>query len=482
VDLWLGPALTAAGASVSVAPVYYDWQAMLEHKVGTRSSIRFGFFGSDDRLALLLNGASSADPTLSGSLSTHQGFWRAQGLFKSHLTDTTELKVVGAVGQDYADFSIGDIFFHLLQTPITGRAEVSQKIDPHLTMNVGLDVIYAPYEFTGRLPPIPQAGQPPPGEFSAQPPLFQHTTGATWQPAGYIEFEATPWKGARIVPGIRLDYTDSTGSWDLDPRFVFRQDLTTAPRTTLKAAVGMFSQPPLPQDTDPVFGMRGLTSNRATHYDVGVEREFTRQINGSLDAYYKDLDHLVQTGFGNQGSGFVYGSELLLRYMPDEHFFGWLAYSLSRSERRAAPNQPLRTFAFDETHVFQVLGTYRLGRGWELGARFRLISGYMYTPEQYGFYDENLNSALGLLSYPPNGSRLPLFQSLDLRVDKIWKFKWGQMDLYLDVLNVYNAGNVDGESYNYNSTLKTWLGDLPILPSVGLHIDFGPAPYFHGHR
>jgi hypothetical protein len=95
----------------------------------------------------------------------------------------------------------------------------------------------------------------------------------------------------------------------------------------------------------------------------------------------------------------------------------------------------------------------------------------METPEQYGYYDENVGTYQALQQYPAFNTRLPLFHSLDLRVDKTWKPSWGKIDLYLDVLNVYNNNNVDGVGYNYNSTRSSWVGDLPFLPSLGLRVD-----------
>lgn len=473
VDLWLGPTLTALKSDVSVAPVYYDYQALAERDFGAQSKVRFAFFGSDDRLAILLGGtASAANPTvLAGQLSTHTGFWRAQGLYKSRIGKDTELRVVTAVGEDYVSFSAGNIFFNLTDWPITGRAEIAQKIDPRLTMNVGLDMYYAPYELSAELPPIPRPGVPPPGPLASQPPLQTQGDGTLYEPAAYVEWEATPWRGVRIVPGLRLDYTKDTGAWDFDPRIVVRQDVTTSPRTTLKGGIGLFSEPPQPQQTNAVFGTPGLQSNRAYHYDLGVEREITRHIDVSLEGFYKELDRLVIQGMGNTGTGVIYGAELLLRYKPDAHFFGWLAYTLSRSLVRDGPGLPLMLSEFDETHVLTVLGSYKLGRGWEFGARFRLTSGYMYTPQQYGFFDENAGSYTALDAYPQFSSRLPLFHSLDLRVDKTWKYKWGSIGAYLDVLNVYNNGNVDGVGYNYNSTLSSYIGDLPILPSVGFRVE-----------
>jgi hypothetical protein len=312
---------------------------------------------------------------------------------------------------------------------------------------------------------------PPPGPFSTRPPLYTHSSDALFQPAVYAEWEATPWVGTRIVPGIRLDYTKDTASWDLSPRIVVRHDVTRSPRTTIKGGAGLFTQPPTPQQTNAVFGTRGLTSNRAYQYDLGVERELTPHIEASLEGFYKQLDNLVSQGLGNTGNGVIYGAETLIRYKPDEHFFGWLAYTLSRSERRDAPGMPLRLSQFDETHILTVLGSYRLGGGWEFGARYRLTSGYMYTPATYGYYDENASQYLALQSQPSFNSRLPLFHSLDLRVDKTWKYAWGTVAAYLDVLNIYNSANVAGISYDYNSTHTSYASDLPILPSIGLRVE-----------
>src|SRR6185295_7861583 len=97
----------------------------------------------------------------------------------------------------------------------------------------------------------------------------------------------------------------------------------------------------------------------------------TRQIEVSSEAFYRQYDGIIVAGRGNTGEGRAYGLETLIRYKPDERFFGFLAYTLSRSVRRDAPDQPEHLFNFDQTHILTLIGSYRLGRGWELGARFR---------------------------------------------------------------------------------------------------------------
>ncbi len=473
VDAWLKPVLEATGAGVSTAPVYYDWQALLQKNFAKEHYLRVFFFGSDDRLDLLIKDANGRDPTLTGETSFHTNFWRVQALYKNRISSKTELKALAAFGEDKIDFSLGNIFFTLESYPLSGRVELSQKIASRVTANVGVDMLWAPYNVSARLPAPPPPGQPSGGTFGSRPPLDESQSGAQYAPAMYTELELTPWHGARIVPGLRLDYTKVTGRYDFAPRVVVRQDIGPAfPRTTVKGGVGVFYEPPLPQQSDPVFGQLGLKSERAIQYDVGVEREFTKNLEASVEGFYKQLDDLVATGNGNAGQGWVYGLETLIRYKPDKHFFGWIAYTLSRSTRRDLPGQPIRTAPFDQTHILTILGSYRFGHGWEVGARFRLVSGNPTTPDAYGFYDANTGSYLPLSGYPPNGDRLPLFHQLDLRVDKTWQFKAWKLGVYADVQNVYNAGNVEGTSYNYNYTQRTYATGLPFLPSIGLRGEF----------
>ena len=470
VDLWLKPVLEKADAGVSTAPVYYDYQAMVQKDFNSHSSARVLFMGSDDQLDVLIKSVNGSDPSFAGGISTHTGFWRLQGRYINRFSDRTKFVLTSAVGEDFVDFNLGDNFLHVASYPISTRAELQQKIAPGVTANFGLDVMYTPYDVTVRFPPLPQPGTPPPGPFLARPPLESHDANSIFRPGAYAELEMTPWQGGRIVPGIRLDYSKDTESWDGAPRVTVRQDLHSEfPRTTLKGGVGVFYQPPQPQETNAVFGMPGLRSERAVHYDVGTEQDITRNVDVSVDTFYKQLDYLVTERVGNVGTGDVVGLEVLLRYRPDDRFFGWLAYTLSRSERRDAPNTPIHLSPFDQTHILTVLGSYRLGHGWEAGARFRLVSGNPYTGNTYGFYDENGGSYLPLLAYPQDSSRLPIFHQLDVRIDKTWEYSNGRkIGLYLDVQNVYNQGNVEGVSYNYNDTLHSYVTGLPLIPSFGV--------------
>ena len=163
---------------------------------------------------------------------------------------------------------------------------------------------------------------------------------------------------------------------------------------------------------------------------------------------------------------------MFLRYKDDGRFFGWLSYTISRSRRRDLASDPLRLFQFDQTHALTLLGSYRLGGGWQLGARFRLTSGLLYTPSSFGGFDGAAGSQLPADGFPPFGQRLPLFQQLDVRVDRTWAFAGWKLTGYFDLQNAYAAPNPQGISYNYNFTQSKYSVGLPFLPSLGLRGEF----------
>ncbi|MDF2698062.1 MAG: TonB family protein / TonB-dependent receptor, partial [Labilithrix sp.] len=409
-----------------------------------KHGIRFFFFGADDRLDVLVRQVAGSAPGLTGNVGLGTAFSRMQARYVGKLSDDTELRVVGAVGKDALKFNLGDNFFVLDSYPISGRVELSQKLGIGARNNLGIDMLLQPYEVDLRLPPIPRPGEPPAGPFGSQPPLSFKDSDSLYRPALYDEVELTPFRGTRIVPGVRLDYTRENRSWDVQPRVVARQDLTKEfPRTTLKGGIGRFANPPQPQETNPIFGVPGTRSIIANHYGFGAEQEITKQIEVSSEAFYRQYDGVIVQGQGNSGEGRAFGLETLLRYKPDAKFFGFVAYTLSRSVRREAPGEPEHLFFFDQTHILTAIGSYRLGRGWEIGARFRLVS-----------------------------ERNPMFHQIDIRLDKSWYFQNGiKMSAYLDVYNAYNQGNVEGVSYNYNSTLSTFATGVPILPSLGMRVE-----------
>jgi TonB family protein len=480
-DTWLKPVLEAAGSSVTAAPVYYDWQVYTETQPTARSRFRIGVYGSDDRLELLSKDTAEVDPVLTGNLRFRTGFYRVFATYENDFTDDLSLYSTTAYGTNRIDVGLGQLYFNLKVHPLTNRTELSYRFNKGATAHLGVDMLWGTTDVRVVAPPIPQDGEPSPGPFATRPPLTAESTDDVYRPAAYLELELTPYRRFKLVPGLRVDYAKDIERWDVSPRVNGRYVLVEGfPQTTMKGGLGIYQRPPEFQETFPPFGTKGLRSNRSIHYSLGVEQDITRKIDISVEGFYKKLDLLVARGpdasggytYNNLGSGYVVGSEMLLRYKPDDRFFGWIAYTLSRSMRREAPDQELHFTTYDQTHVLTALGSYRLGRGWEFGARYRVVSGNPYTPVVGSVYDANAGAYAPIDAAKQFSARFPLFTQLDVRVDKTWKYEDWKLSTYLDIQNVYYAQNVQDYQYNYNYTQKSPVSGLPIIPSIGVRGEF----------
>ena len=96
--------------------------------------------------------------------------------------------------------------------------------------------------------------------------------------------------------------------------------------------------------------------------------------------------------------------------------------TLSRSERRNHPTEDWSFFNFDQTHILTLIGSYKFGHGYQVGLRFRYVTGNPFTPNIGSFFDAN-NGSYASLKAPPFSGRLDAFNQLDARFDKSWAFK-----------------------------------------------------------
>jgi outer membrane receptor protein involved in Fe transport len=191
-----------------------------------------------------------------------------------------------------------------------------------------------------------------------------------------------------------------------------------------------------------------------------------------VEGFYKRLiDRIVSTPGGhpprlvNDGVGRIYGAELSAKYQSRDTY-GYLAYTLSRSERRDR-NGPWRLFEKDQTHILSVVMSHKLGRGWEAGARFRLVSGDPDTPVVGAVYDAGIDQYRPLHG-PIFSEREPLFHQLDLRVEKQWSFSDWSLAAYLDVQNAYNAKHIEGTDYSFDYSESRGIEGMPIFPNLGI--------------
>lgn len=458
------------------APVYYDYQAIGTWRPGDDDELRLMVFGSSDQLELLFEQPLDVDPAVAGDFDIGTQFHRGHVSWRKRLSDDVDQDVDIAVGTVDVNFGLGEqLAFSLQGVDIYARSEWRGRVSDRVRLIGGLDLYFLPGEYT-------YIG-PPPGSSESNP--NTNAGGASLsnldsieavdeftvvQPAVYFETELS-FHPLRVVLGSRVDYFAEIDEFSYDPRASAHYQLTDT--TQLKAGIGLFSQPPQFQESDPFLGNPDLEPTRTLHVSGGVEQDVTDSFNVGVDGFYKHLyDRVVGTPTGaaprftNLGEGRVYGAELSMRIDPKGRFFGYLSYTLSRSERRD-PGDAWVPFEFDQTHILTTAGVLRLGNGWEAGATFRLVSGNLDTPV-IGASEDLVTGLYSPVFGRVNSRRNPTFHRLDVRIEKLWDFDAWKAALYLDLQNAYNAKNVEGQTCDFEYRVCEDIQGLPIFPVFGV--------------
>ena len=313
--------------------------------------------------------------------------------------------------------------------------------------------------------------------------------------AVYTATRWTPSPDFLVYPGLRVDWQhdQSATQVSFDPRLTLRYRLKEAHKTQnnslndtasntepeseqdgeiwLKGGIGRYHQPPrflLPiPGLDQLALEYGLLS--ATQSTLGTELRFAHGLSLDVQAYYNDMDPVIFDLSLNASSinaapslapgeaadpdalveeiedrlfspqrGRAYGVEVLLRRQSQNGVYGWLSYTLSRSERYRDGDWVL--FDFDRPHILNAVLGVPLKNQWDIGLRFQYQSGTPATTT-YGF----------------NRGRKAPYIRLDFRIDKRAVKKNWLLDFYIDVQNVLITSEevAPGQFFRY------------VLPTVG---------------
>jgi hypothetical protein len=502
-------AFLGTGQAIVATPVYWDYQTKVETSPLPDMTFSLFAFGSNDDLKVFSRNTGAAGFAVGFNTTFHRlvGRWDwklAPGLthrfqpFAGLTRVTINADNSGEQGGPNTQIAIG------IDTWNWGiRDELQWDVTKDVTVRTGLDYLGATFG-TAFTVPLPL-------EIGSFPRVFPRLEGTeqTFRSSGmqnavaaYVEAELVPFTGFKLVPGVRIEstvltflpseLTDGTTSkadeaelFHIDPRLTARFELW--PKTTLKGAAGIYRQPPEPQELSPQTGNPTLLEPRAVQLIAGIEQGLTDNINLDVQLYYTNRDLLVQDTdevvtlddsdqvdpifFTNGGRGNTMGIELLLRHEITEYFYGWIAYTLSRTVIDLDENDSSFSLTdFDQTHILTVVGQTNLPYGFTLGGRFRLVSGVLTRFPLGAVHDLDTTDYLRLGE--SQRERLPFFHQLDIRVDRKWVFEQFSMTTYLDLLNVYNNQNVEGVQADYRSREVQTIPSLPILPVFGLSGEF----------
>lgn len=465
---------------------YWDYQGVVDWRPTARDRVRFAAYGSGDSLGIEQRDGSGQGVGL--------GFHLVQASWAHRFSSRTDLTVALSTGWNGLSVTQrprpggpppDTVSLDSLPTHV--RVELSHAFGARHRLFVGVDGLFGWRTFTADLDAERMVrGMPAPR-------VTRSTDVTLAQPAVYAEAVLSPAPSLRLRPGVRLDVSGTTGTALVSPRMTL--EWSAWRNGALKLGAGYFTQPSLDERVNVAPEMLFLANRvasggpsprpeRAIHLGVGVEHRFTDHLSLSVEGFYKSIqDALV--GFPSldlaiagesmqgpqqlryDGQGRVFGMELLLRHRQGSRFFGWIAYTLMRAERRDGPDAAWRPFEFDQTHILTMVGSFRLGRGWEVGARFRYVTG---RPTGY---DRSLVIGLTGTTLPAGSEpwldRVPEFHQLDLRVEKQWVYPWGRLTFHVEILNVYNRINAERVSWD-SDHVQTYADGvfLPIVPNLGV--------------
>jgi outer membrane receptor protein involved in Fe transport len=465
--------------SFSALPRYYDYQGRVDHQLSDRLRLSLVFFGTDDGIELVTRADNPMDPLATGRFSNDTTFQRLIGSvtyegdkFKSRLAMSGQMEGLS--------FNVSSArYLHLNNWGFGIRNENNLTINKWLALSFGAENQAVVWDYDINSPRPRREGDPKPPSFSGDPPLQLKVNNLLYNSvAGWAAVELRPTERLMIKGGGRYDGYLRNEDHVFHPRGEVSFD---AKVVTVRASGGLYSRPPSYQDE---LTQTSLKSEKAWQATGGFERELGNGLSAKLTGFYtwrRDLitfktdrsdPSVVNEPYINRGKGRTFGAEALIQ-ARGETYFGWLAYTISRSLRRDSEDRPERLFDFDQTHNLTIVGSKKFGkeRQWQFGGRFQYTTGKPYTPVIGAVFDSNLNR------YNPrfaavNSDRVESLHQLDLRIDRIFQFAKWRLMAYLDVTNVYMNPSVISYTYNYDYTQKDGVKTLPILPALGLRGEF----------
>jgi len=481
------------GSQLIVVPVYWDYQARIDHDMKENGTLSLFSIGSSDLLDVL-----SDDPKAEQSLDLTSAirFFRIIATYKRPFAKGLTLTLSPAWGRDTITFngtqagadSNGAITgINVAMDTLSYRMRVNGKLNDKLRLDTGIDIESRVSNYRLKVPVIDDFRSfSGPNGISVDAENVIVNTDMLWYGA-YLQLAIDPIKKLRLIPGLRADgyILDGHNRSSLDPRLVARYALND--EWTIKGYAGLFHQPPQPETLDPRFGNPQLGIEQSLHVGLGGEYKLGENWFFDGEAYYirrtnqvtfttdsvtdPNTGEVTDLRWVNRGRGDTIGIELLIKRRVTRNLFGWLSYTLSKSRQSTALNPELAPTFFDQRHNLNAVASYRTDNGWEFGGRLRFNTGTPVTPIVGSVFDAD-QGGYDSIRGPLRSDRRPSYLQVDVRAEKTWVFKTWRLGLYLDILNVFNFDNVEAVQYDYRFRHSAPVTGIPFVPTLGVRGKF----------
>ncbi|MEZ4234861.1 MAG: TonB family protein [Myxococcota bacterium] len=497
-------------------PRYWDYQLKWIPEL-PHDEFSVFVYGFDDllRVATPADVAQGSDQDTQGALAVRYNSHRALVRWMHPFSERLSMELLPSVGIDSGETGLGQDFGLRSTNLLTQlRGQLSWTPFPELEVVPGTDVLGGVWGFDFLSAINIEAIDDPLAERER---VQFSGNGALLSPDVFLRANLRPLDHGSerllISPGVRANLVGFTTRGELagteplpptldaslDPRILGRWQVVED-QFALKAATGLYNQPPQPQEALGVGTGATTSFERSWSTTFGWEQRLTPAIHYDVDLFYRQMDRLIVfdeawTGFGsnpfvNGGAGRAYGLEIMARHDPVGPFFGWVSYTLSRAARRdpyvctegdpSDENLLLGTgpcwyrFDFDQTHIFSAQAGYDLPFDFGISAQVQYVTGNPASLYDTGVYDADSDFYNPFRVGQINEDRLPPYFQTSLRFDKLWTFRTWQLDTYVDLLNAVRGVNAEFTLYNFDYTEAAYLRGLPFIPNIGIEAKFYP--------
>jgi hypothetical protein len=467
-------------------PSYWDYQARLDHRLTARDRLSLTAYGSSDSFAMV----GDARGTVPLELGERVSFHRLRLAFERQVSKDFSFTIAPVFGADQTSSRSAGGGPGALGLPQSSRdstrtgglrADLRYAALPSLELRSGVDIL------------VDRVGYDLDRLFDQQLRGVGAPNAERRQLAGvrvfgsFGEYLEAEWKlgRLRLVPGLRVEelhYARHTFV-QVDPRLWARYAVD--PATSLYGYAGLYHQAPAAEQLDAQTGNPDLTPLSATQVGVGAERRFGNALTVRLEGYLNLRRDLVFPAAAaanadgtfrnplqlNSGHGRSLGVELFVRRELTSTFYGWLAYSLSRSRELRGDGSGWLPTQYDQPHVLTLLLGVRPSPYVEFAVRMRVATGNPIAQVSSAVFDADSGA------YFPHRStfgaaRLPTFWQLDFEINNIWVSDAFLLQLYLDFENALNRLNPEAILYDYRYAEQAYVHGLPLTAILGAKVSF----------
>ena len=319
-----------------------------------------------------------------------------------------------------------------------------------------------------------------------------HLKGNTF--AAYIQhtWSLTEWFNFHY--GIRLSNQSYTDKMYVAPRVAAKIQFTNNLFT--KLAYGVYFQP---DDFEKLKSFQGQSepldeNQKCTHYIMNVGYKLTNTVF-DLNVYHKDYQRLnddfrydvynripfiIDIDFDTQ-SGKSSGLEFQVRHKYGKDNIVSLSYAYAKNTIKNSLGQ--ETYRnFDRRNSIILNSVQNFGRNWTFSCLWLFHTGEPYTPYDIAFIGIN-DSDQNMFFYnteKKNSGRVSDYSTVDIRFSKTWLFKKSRLNVYLNIVNLFNRNNISGCWWeSWQNPNGKWIVikesqslNIPMFVSPGVSITF----------